>query len=254
MYSQLPCLPARPARRSAAKQPRGVLAAALLGILWVVPPCIVHAQTDERWYQIEISIFAHENAGLGQELWPEDELPDEFPANGRLLSSRMDVLDLADWDWLTQPVRFQNPIPQRESSFRLPDIERDAFVELPAAEQSFTDTNRALTASADYRLLWHSAWRQPLELASSTRPLLVTGGRQFGERHELEGSLLVGFNPGRDRVVVSTDMWLTQFSALPPEGLLLELPELPEALQPQPEAADINDVDSDPSGAGSVAA
>lgn len=190
----------------------------------------VHAQTEERWYQIEISIFAHESDHLGQEHWPSERLPSEFPANARQLTSRMDILDLADWDWLAQPTRFDDPLPARQSDFRLPDIERDAFVALPASEHNFSDTNRALVASPDYRLLYHNAWRQPLELTRQTRPLLIIGGRQFDDRHELEGSLIVGFNPGRDRVIVDTELWLSQFTTLQPAGPELTLPPLPEAL------------------------
>src|SRR5690554_1333116 len=156
----------------------------------------VHAQSDEqRWYQIELSIFAHENSNLGQEHWSPERLQTAFPDNGRVLTSQMDILDLPDWDWLTQPVRFENPLPARQTDVRLPDVERDAYVELPASAHSFADTNRALTTSPDYRLLFHSAWRQPLQVTSQAQPLLIAAGRQFGNRHELEGSLIVGFNP-----------------------------------------------------------
>lgn len=211
---------------------RTLTAAALMAVLLIVlsQPGIVYAQTEERWYQIEISLFAHESDNLGEEHWPQERLPSEFPANARQLTSRMDFLDLPDWEWLSESTRFEDLLSARQSDFRLPDIERDAFVALPASEHNFSDTNRALVTSSNYRLLYHSAWRQPLELTGQTRPLLITGGRPFDDRHELEGSLIIGFNPGRDRVILETDLWLTQFTTLPSAGPELSLPPRPAEL------------------------
>lgn len=229
-FRQPACSPAGPKSRLPAFPAEGrILAAILLVVFGGIGA--VSAQTDERWYQIEISIFAHESDHLHEEYWPPERLPSEFPANARQLTSRMDILDLPNWDWLAEPVYLEDPLPARQSDFRLPDIDRDAFVALPASEHNFTDTNRALTASPNYRLLYHSAWRQPLDLVSRTRPLLVTGGRQFGDRHELEGGLIIGFNPGRDRVVLNTELWLSQFTTLQPApDATLTLPVLPPAL------------------------
>src|SRR5690554_3847188 len=146
------------------RQLSGVRALTTVALIILVQTGAAYAQTEERWYQIEISIFAHQSDNLGQEHWPQERLPDEFPANARQLTSRMNILDLADWEWLAEPARFEDLLPANQSDFRLPDLERDAFVALPAAEHNFSDTNRALVTSANYRLLYHNAWRQPLEL------------------------------------------------------------------------------------------
>jgi hypothetical protein len=119
----------------------------------------------------------------------------------------------------------------RSSTFRLPDPQRDAFLALPSSDQQFQDTNRALAGTGRYRVMFHSAWRQPMRGSNQAIPVWLEGGNRFGQRHELEGSLNFRFNPGQDRVVVDVRLWLTQFSAMPPaESVEISLPELPEAV------------------------
>lgn len=208
-------------------------------------------QSDQRWYQIEVTLFAYDNAMQVQEHWPMEVLEQALPRNIRPLDRIIDVLSLPEWQ--TTPVDIparQTPtdhasmpasglstepleiaVPMRNSDFRLPDPERDAFLELPRSAHGFTDTNRALASSASYRVLFHNAWRQPLTGANQAVPIWVSGGQAFGDRHELEGSLTVRFNPGQDRVVLDARLWLTQFSSMPPPaGEEIRLPDLPRAL------------------------
>jgi hypothetical protein len=212
----------------------------------MLPAALTQAQTatnsDERWYQVEVTVFAHNNAWFEQEIWPMDVLADVLPRTTRPLSSLMDVLDLPDWSVISGPGITDAEQPEQQTQlatllqpgdFRLPDIARDPFVALPSSEQGFTDTNRALRASGSYRVLYHNAWRQPMRSASQAVPVWVEGGGQFvldgTTRHELEGTLLLRFNPGRDRVVLDARLWLSEFSNQAP-AQSLNLPELPPAL------------------------
>lgn len=215
-------------------------------------PSLASAQEPARWYQIEVSIFTNENSDLTLERWPVARMNLGFPQNTRHLSSLMDVFNLDDWSLVNPPLpssisqntgvdleptalpaRSAGPAPFQSSDFRLPDFERDAFLSLPASAHNFTDTNRALNNSPNYRMLYHQAWRQPVLQSVQAIPIAMQAGRQFGERHELEGSLTIRFNPSQDRVVLDTHMWLSQFSTFPDDsGENLQLPALPENLRP----------------------
>jgi hypothetical protein len=168
-----------------------------------------------------------------------DVLAQPVPRSTRPLNSMLDVLSLPVWQAVTPQFQEIDPAPEspqialplHNSEFRLPDPERDAFLALPASAHAFTDTNRALTSSPDYRVLYHNAWRQPLTGANQAVPVWVSGGGLFGDRHELEGILTLRFNPGQDRVVLDARLWLTQFSTMPPAaGNEIRLPDLPQSL------------------------
>lgn len=223
--------------------------------LWLLAaPAWAQTQTEERWYQIEVTVFAHDNAMQSREIWPMELLQQPVARSTRPLDSMMSVYDLPDWSVLdrsltstpvaesialTQAIAAAQPVDDRltgapvlrSSTFRLPDPQRDAFLALPSSDQQFQDTNRALAGAARYRVMFHSAWRQPMRGSNQAIPVWVEGGNRFGQRHELEGSLNFRFNPGQDRVVLDVRLWLTQFSAMPPaESVEISLPELPEAV------------------------
>lgn len=185
------------------------------------------AQDGNRWYQIEVTVFAHENSNTQQEQWPTEATP-ASPASARELDSLLKHLTPDDWIGSQPPAATAangveatesnlSPGPDglRSSDYRLPDAERDAFVALPVSEHDFTQTNRALSQSANYRVLAHHAWRQPVMRADAATPIAIIGGRQFDDQHELEGTLTIRFNQSRDRVMLDTDLRLTQFSARP---------------------------------------
>lgn len=223
--------------------------------LWLLAaPAWAQAQTEERWYQIEVTVFAHDNAMQSREIWPMELLQQPVARSTRPLDSMMSVYDLPDWSVLdrsltstplaerialTQAIAAAQPVDDRltgapvlrSSTFRLPDPQRDAFLALPSSDQQFQDTNRALAGAGRYRVMFHSAWRQPMRGSNQAIPVWLEGGNRFGQRHELEGSLNFRFNPGQDRVVLDVRLWLTQFSAIPPaESVEISLPELPGAV------------------------
>jgi len=229
-----------------------VSSALAMGLL--VAPAWAQVQTEERWYQIEVTVFAHDNAMQSREIWPMELLQQPVARSTRPLDTLMSVYDLPDWSVLgasltdtpvaggialTQVFAAAQPIDDRltgapvlrSSTFRLPDPQRDAFLALPSSDQQFQDTNRALAGTGRYRVMYHRAWRQPMRGSSQAIPVWLEGGNRFGQRHELEGSLNFRFNPGQDRVVLDVRLWLTQFSAMPPaDSVEISLPELPEAV------------------------
>lgn len=208
--------------------PRLILSA--LALVLLMSPAT--AQDGSRWYQIEITVFAHENSNTLQEQWPAEGAAPNYPARTRELDSLLKHLTPDDWtappsapdDTADTPAPATEMAPLsagpealRSSDYRLPDAERDAFVALPASEHDFTQTNRALSQSSDYRILWHQAWRQPVMRADAATPIAIVGGRRFDDQHELEGTLTIRFNQSRDRVMLDTDLRLTRFSTQPPD-------------------------------------
>lgn len=211
---------------------------------WLAPSAL--AQDGARWYQIEITVFTNESNDIALESWPDPDLA--FPSRLRTLDSVLDHLTLNDWSLLSSPAARpvsdmeadpelqapsdEGPEALQNGGYRLPDARRDAYVSLPASEHTFTDTNRALTSSPAYRVLYHDAWRQPVMRAAQATPIAILAGRAFGTRHELEGSITIRFNQSQDRVVLDTNLWLSQFTRLRPvDGESTELPALPESLR-----------------------
>ena len=230
------------------------------------------AQTGERWFQIEVSIFSNEaQAGREAEHWPAEMLELQYPGGLRRLDQLIDILLTDDLN-PGQPAPDEPAVPnrardvpaapefglepesepdsqrlQREAreaaigatgphpaaaeEFRFFDLARDDFLQLPLADSDFRQTNRTLEQSAGHRLLFHGLWRQAVTAAAEAVPIYVQGGLQYGDQHELQGSLTIRFNQNQDRVVVDTDLWLTEFSIVPDPDNEWRLPPIPESVQ-----------------------
>lgn len=211
----------------------------------LLPGSVVLAQ--ERWFQIEVSVFSNESyADRAEEVWQAANQELAYPGNMRKLQSLLDFLFidslLPDTGFavslerpeptpeqiLAQQIAQFGPEPATTGSgFTFIDFERDSFLQLPNSESDFQQTNRALERSPDHRLLFHGLWRQPVENTADAVPVFVSGGQLFGEHPELQGSITIRFNDNRDRVVIDTNLWLTEFSTLPLENSEWELPAIP---------------------------
>jgi hypothetical protein len=186
-----------------------------------------------RWFQIEVSIFSSEYIeNENSERWSPARLSLGFPRRLRLLASPYDFLFIENFRERLLGIFIGNtvpdaipPTPQQQyidatgpfpagpaAAFQLPDMERDAFLRLPADQSDFQQTNRALERSPRNRLLFHGVWRQPVMDRNAATAVFIEGGRKYGDRHEMEGSLTLRFNAGRDRVVIDSNVWLVDYS------------------------------------------
>jgi hypothetical protein len=243
-----------------------------LSILVLLGPVTGHSQEPERWFQVEVSVFSNENqADRDAEVWSPERTELTYPDNLQQLRSLFEVLLSAALQPATEPplapasdvqnrpgstplatarapaepsvqeirreiIAATGPFPPAEGEgYRFPDFARDAFLQLPPSESEFQQTNRALERSPEHRLLFHGLWRQPVPDPGAELPVAISGGDRFGEHWELEGSLSFHFNANRDRVVVDSNVWLTEFTVTAPSPLLPQQnsePVRPDAQQP----------------------
>jgi len=206
-----------------------------------------------RWFQVEVSIFSNEYPEYRDaELWSPDRVELEYPERSREFNQFADFLQVEDFAQRVlgivpsqqvesadeqlleeelqseEPAEPVGPFPDKYTAeLRLPDFERDPFLLLPASLSDFQTTNSRLERSPSNRLLFHGTWRQPVIQPEEASPLIIRGGRQFGQHHELEGTITIRFNANEDRVVIDSNLWLADFSGSSTGNPGWELPAAP---------------------------
>ena len=226
----------------------------------IVQLCILmshslHAQ--DRWFQIELSIFSNENIeGREAEYWVANNADLSYPNKPRRLELLTDFFlpeenlngqpnneEQLSQEEITSMIRadqLRNIKPQvkvTESSFKLIDFTRDNFVQLSPDDSDFQQTNRTLERSSEHRLLFHGLWRQAVRRSSEAIPIYVEGGLKYGEDHELQGSLTIRFNETEDRVVVDAHIWLVEYSIVKNTSEDWILPKTPESVRAKESAS-----------------
>ena len=243
------------------------LSCALLTALLLSVSTSAQGQTSQRWFQIEVSVFSNESsADRDEEFWQAENNELSYPASLRRLDQLSDLLitDRLMSDAITEsserdsladieeaPIELDEealaardraerleqilatgPQPARpEGEFKFFDFLRDSHVQLPPADSDFQQTNRALERSPEHRLLFHGLWRESVADPSNAIPLYVQGGLRYDDQHELQGTLTLRFNENRDRIVIDSNLWLTEFSASADLESEWQLPAIPEAMK-----------------------
>ena len=206
---------------------------------------------QERWFQIELSIFSNENIeDRNAESWLPSDYELNYPKNMRKLSllsdlflsdhnldDRLSVTGSASQEEIDAIIRndqlknIRPRIKSTESDFKLFDFSRDDFTQLSPVDSDFQQTNRTLERSSDHRLLYHGLWRQAVRQSSNAVPIYIEGGLRYGDNHELQGSVTIRFNENEDRVVVDTHIWLIEYSIVKDSSSEWKLPQIPESIR-----------------------
>ena len=206
---------------------------------------------QERWFQIELSIFSNENfEDRNAESWLPSDYELNYPKNMRKLSllsdlflsdhnldDRLSVTGSASQEEIDAMIRndqlknIRPRIKSTESNFKLFDFSRDDFTQLSPVDSDFQQTNRTLERSSDHRLLYHGLWRQAVRQSSNAVPIYIEGGLRYGDNHELQGSVTIRFNENEDRVVVDTHIWLIEYSIVKDSSSEWKLPQIPEFIR-----------------------
>lgn len=162
------------------------------------------AQPDvaERWFQIEVIIFSQGNAAVGgEEQWrAEMDRGLRYPSNWVELVEASELAPLAD------------PQNANDANFSDDASEPNATRQvalLPSNQRELTAESRQIARSNQYKVLFHEAWRQALVGQEQAPAILITGGQQYGDHYELEGTLTVSV---ARYLHVTTNLWLTQFA------------------------------------------
>ena len=206
---------------------------------------------QERWFQIELSIFSNENIeDKNAESWLPRDYELNYPKKMQKLSSltdlflsdhnldyEIDVTEPAsqeDIDAIIRKDRLQNIRPRiksTENNFKLFDFRRDEFTQLSPVESDFRQTNRTLERSSNHRLLFHGLWRQAVRQRSNAVPIYIEGGLRYGDSHELQGSVTIRFNENEDRVVIDTNIWLVEYSIVKNPSSEWKIPKIPDSIR-----------------------
>ncbi|MFK7864111.1 MAG: CsiV family protein [Pseudohongiellaceae bacterium] len=204
---------------------------------------------QESWYRVELSVFSNEDRSYrAQEQWlpgrsrldhPErivrlaeftdllildsmlpDPLPEEIEASEQTATSAATESNASPREpdppspaeLRKEAIEKVGPFPPKSGpTFKFFDPVRDSFLVQAASQGDFAQTNRALTRSADHRLLFHAVWQQPVVGMDQATSVFIEGGDFFGNQPELQGNLTIRFNDSEDRVVLDADLWLTEF-------------------------------------------
>ncbi len=207
------------------------------------------AAAQDRWFQIEATVFTNESRfGRDAEYWLPNQPELSFPESIRRLATVQDKLLIeafltAEDDsqetaaapneetLRSQRILSVGPEPERSATdFRLFDVLRDEYLDLPASLSDFSQTNRALERSLDHKLLFHGHWRQRVVSADEAASIYIEDSRGRNSRPTLNGSLTLRFNEQKDRVVVDANLWLIEAAGDIEDDAEWTLPEIPTAL------------------------
>lgn len=125
----------------------------------------------DRLYQIDIMVFANNDPSEAQsESWPQ-RLHLRYPQT-----------------WL--------------------EFGDEALPLAPRPAEAFRQVAESMRLSSRYRILLEQSWLQSLQPRQQSPAIVVTGGRQVGAQHELEGYLRVAVER---YLYVETDLWFSRF-------------------------------------------
>jgi hypothetical protein len=89
------------------------------------------------------------------------------------------------------------------------DPAHQAYRNLPRQEFSLNALAKRIGSSRYYHLLYHAAWRQPIQAMEKAMPILLHAGKQYDDYSELDGFITIS----RARYLhIDTDLWFTTFS------------------------------------------
>lgn len=176
-----------------------------------------------RWYQVELIVFAQRPLpGSLSENWPRD-IALAFPPNWVELKKTEPETQTAMIPGATEPgvttsnTTISNTTTETVSNTikseagetqSIAALNIEAFKILPEKEFEMTNEANDLKKDGRYRILFHHAWRQPVTNRDNAPAVLVYGGTQYGNHHELEGSITVSVSR---YLHVHTNLWHSTF-------------------------------------------
>ena len=204
--------------------------AALLSVLCSLTCSTVFAQTSDsdspQWYQIEVVIFervneqyTHENS----EEWPKNIIfgyPKDtvhLLSNDELLAKIEqeklaidDNIDSQDNNAADPDDSINNQAIDASIDLSLDNPTEQPFILLDKSERQLNIDTQRINRKNNLRVLFHEAWRQPMEAQQPSTNILILGGNEYDGHYELEGTLNLRVNR---YLHVGTNLWLNRFAA-----------------------------------------
>lgn len=231
-----------------------------LGFLFVNGDALAQSDSNnERWYQVELLVFSQTlNPADAGEIWPTD-IALAYPPGTVLLTSGEEI-QLQDSDnpetttgnLLNNDANTLGSEAEINSNLSLsndltlnaeikPQLPQ-AFTHLAEDQLSLTAQKNRLERNNQYRVLKHIAWRQPISEKTNAKSVVITGGDQFDDHFELEGTVSVSASR---YLHLQTNLWLTQFypnlGTDESTNLWPDLPEIPKPITDTINLANSND-------------
>ena len=194
------------------KQLFAILLAALTAAAWAQTGSPASASNPQfsdaaNWYQVEVILFAQADSFGNEANLKSVKLT--YPEKRVFLQAQSSQPDPQLMARLKPDdatlVGLVVPEPQRTR--RDPHLPQ-AFAPLDPSARVLNAEASSLERSGTYQVLFHQAWMQPMQGARSTPWIIIEGGKQIGEHHELEGSLRFFVD---SHLNVQTNLWRTRF-------------------------------------------
>lgn len=189
-----------------------------IAVVSTLSPLSQAQSNNQRWYQVEIVVFARQNPD-SQEHWPTN-IKLGYPLN---------------WVELKDP---NKPASEADSAQQASvDLLRDPFFLLPDSDKKLRNHAAALQRDPRYRILTHQAWRQFIGGQKRAPAILIKGGNAFGNHRELEGSITLSV---AQYLQLRTNLWFSEFEINYGQapGEWPQLPQSPSQLPAEILAAD----------------
>lgn len=178
-----------------------------------------HAQAADtadssRWYQIEVFIYANNQpSAASEELWPTElrlKYPERLVELTEVDEQTLELEQTATENTAINSgpdlLNYQQEDLARATTTPLPT----PFLVLNAEEMQLKPVASKVLRQADFRLLFHKAWRQALNDRASSEHIIILGGERFDQHYELEGTI----NISVERYLhLSTDLWFSTFTS-----------------------------------------
>lgn len=179
---------------------------------WLLALCLLlgcslcqaaHSGEDDSRFQIDLMVFANNNADESSELW-RDRVYLHYPKNW------------ASLHW---------------------GDEGQSFERIAEPDPEFGKAAAAIKRSSAYRVLYSASWQQDLGKLSQAPAVLIKGGHEMGKHSELEGYIKVAVER---YLYLETDLWLSKFadSVEQVTSNSLYLPQQPHPHQRKPSLVD----------------
>jgi hypothetical protein len=171
---------------------------------------------SSRWYQIEVFIYANNKpSAANEEFWPT-ELGLKYPERlVELTEIDEQALEREQTERSTEDTTINSGPDllnyQQEDLAAATTIPRPTpFLVLDEQEMQLKPVANKVLRQADFRLLFHKAWRQDLNDRETSEHIIIFGGERFDQHYELEGTI----NISVERYLhFSTDLWFSTFTS-----------------------------------------